>query len=189
MKTLCCIMPTIGRTTLPESMISVLSQLGHDDELIVVGDGPTPDAIRMFPIISNKFPNANCRYMESELRAHDRGATPRDVGIGASTSDYLLWIDDDDLSLPNAVKNIRKHLTDVPTLHIFGWRGNPYFNGFMSGQQMVVPREGSPRWGDFKTDTHNDKDFYNNAIKIWPTEQHDIMIADSPNHPGGGRWF
>lgn len=183
-------MPTIGRTTLVRAMESVMPQLEPEDELLVVGDGATPAARIMTSQVSGRFPENVLLYLELPDCASDRGATPRDFAIKRARGDYLFFVDDDDICLPEAVKSIRKVLDDRPTLHMFGWMGNPTFLGGMtSGQQLVVPRNKCPLWSDFVTYTQNDRAFYQHALERWPEKQHKIMIADSPDHPGDGKMF
>lgn len=120
---------------------------------------------------------------------------PLEIGLlKPRRGDYLVFVDDDDLMLPGAVNAIKAAIDpeEPPALHIFGWSLNPEHlgpHGFMSGQQLVVPREGCPKWADFEFDYKNDKAFFAHCQELWPIIVHDYVIAGSSVYPGCGVLF
>lgn len=98
------IVPTKGRPA-ARTIDSITSQLRHGDELILQRD-------------------------ESE----DMGATPRTRGMLQATGDWLLFMDDDDIYLPEAFQRIREALRREP--------GRPHLFGMTSGQGWRLPQYG-----------------------------------------------
>lgn len=187
MVNLSVIMPTIGRSTLKAAIGSVLPELTDKDELIVIADGPSTVA----RIACEK---AGARYMEIDSPVKDLGATPRDKAIETAKGDYLVFVDDDDLMLQGAVNAIKVAIDpeEPPSLHIFGWAHNPKKigpHGFKSGQQLVVPRIGCPKWKDFEVNFKNDQAFFAHCLELWPFVTHDYIIAGSSVYPGCGQLF
>lgn len=100
------IIPTIGRPTLTQTLDSILPQLIGGDEVLVVGDGPQPEA---HEIARSKL----VTYMETEP-TRCWGHAQRNLGMSAAQGEYLAFMDDDDIYLPNALFMVRAAIKEVP---------------------------------------------------------------------------
>jgi len=114
------ILPTISRPSLSRSIASVIDQLEHDDELIVVGDGRQDGAAD----VVESFQPANLLYVEAEQKGSRFGNAQRTFAmqLALGRSSHLLFIDDDDVYVHGALDVVRQALdnADVPNAaHIF----------------------------------------------------------------------
>jgi glycosyltransferase involved in cell wall biosynthesis len=93
------IVPTHNRrSTLPQTLRSVLGQRDVDVEVIVVDDGSTEDVRRWLPAWAIE----RIRVIRHEV---PRGAAmARTAAVDAATTDYVAFCDDDDLWAPDKVK-------------------------------------------------------------------------------------
>jgi glycosyltransferase involved in cell wall biosynthesis len=92
------IIPTIGRDSLYRTLDALVLQLQPGDEVLVVADGPRPQA----RAIVQSYPLAGWRYFETAFTGH-WGAEQRMVGIQEASADRLMFIDDDDAFAPGAL--------------------------------------------------------------------------------------
>ena len=83
------IVPTIGRPTLARSLRSIRWQMQDGDEVVVCGPADLP-ILRW------------CRHMRMDNVPRCYGGPERRLGIENATGDYLAFLDDDDIFLPNA---------------------------------------------------------------------------------------
>lgn len=102
------ITPTMNRSTLARAAESVFSQLRETDEWLLIGDG-------VMPTIED--PRARCYATPKTGRM---GNHQRDLGIWAASGDFLVFLDDDDILLPNALTIIREGIVLQPEIpHFF----------------------------------------------------------------------
>lgn len=118
--TLSVIMPTCGRPTLARAISSVVDQLEHGDELIVVGDGEQDVSAETV----GDFQPASVFYVETQRPGSVFGNWQRDWGmeLAAGRSSHLAFLDDDDCYVPGALDVIRDALIesfDHQEAHIF----------------------------------------------------------------------
>lgn len=101
--------PYIGRT-----LDSILNQDFKDFELIVVDDGSTDNSLE---IINQKLSGSQIHY--KVIHQENSGVSvARNVGIEASTGDYLVFIDADDYVSQNHLSSLYNGKTDFSlTLH------------------------------------------------------------------------
>lgn len=178
------ICPTIGRESLERTIKSAVPQLQEGDEMIVVGDGPQPEARS----ICKKFPQV--RYLELPEKVGDYGCSPCDMGIDNATGDAVFFIGDDDQTAPGAFEVIRGYLTEEPGVpHAFGrkhgiWAFKPFLAiSNISGQQLVVPldRAKIPRMSDVSKSLWetSDWEFISRVHEAWgkQTRLHNEPIA------------
>lgn len=93
------IIPTIGRTSLGITLGSLSPQLGAGDEVLVVGDGPQPEA-------RSAARAAGATYIEGP-RTACWGHAQRNLGMARAKGDYLAFMDDDDVYLPGGLAIMR----------------------------------------------------------------------------------
>lgn len=97
------IIPTIGRESLRDTLMSLVSQEWLPGDCIyVVADGPQPQAEE----IAGKFDKLPIEYMETEPTSR-WGNYQREVATELSSSDIITFIDDDDVYLPGALSAVR----------------------------------------------------------------------------------
>lgn len=101
------IIPTVGRPELDRTLLSCLTAgLTSSDEVLVIGDGPQGAAERMVRKWQPAFPAPLWHFFTE--KANDWGCTPRNVGIGRASKDFLMFIDDDDEYVIGAFDMIRE---------------------------------------------------------------------------------
>lgn len=101
------IIPTIARGSLMRTMQALAPQL-HNDEVIIVGDGPRPRAAAMVDEMGTSF-----RYMQGPATGR-WGNAQRQVGLQQASGDYLWFVDDDDTPEPDALDAIRETTAKHP---------------------------------------------------------------------------
>src|SRR3712207_3517985 len=89
------IIPTHNRAHLLERAVKSARAAGRDVEVIIVDDASTDET----PQLCRSF--AGVRYVRAERNQKLGGA--RNLGILASTSDHISFLDDDDLKLPGSL--------------------------------------------------------------------------------------
>jgi glycosyltransferase involved in cell wall biosynthesis len=145
------IMPTIGRGSLDRAVKSVVPQLLDGDELVVIGDGPRPNARA---VVENR---PRVRYDETPLTLC-WGHAQRNHGMKIALGTHLAWLDDDDIWLPGARREIQKATVAHPNTPIFFrmqhrnsviWRSKEVLVGNVSTQIFVFPNlsDKLPEWG------------------------------------------
>lgn len=96
---------------LRECVDSILSQSFSDFELILVDDG-SPDNC---PAICDKYSERNSNVIV--IHKKNGGlADARNAGIEKANGDYLIFIDSDDLILPNSLLHLSAKLVDKPDI-------------------------------------------------------------------------
>ncbi|MEN8130475.1 MAG: glycosyltransferase [Pseudomonadota bacterium] len=127
---------------LSEAIDSLLAQSYSNIEIIVVDDGST----------DNTADVVSCYANVQLLRQRNSGlAAARNSGIRASQGDYLIFLDADDLLLPNAVEKGFVCLQKHPD------------SAFASGRYRLLTPDGSAR--EPHIDTPMDKDPYTALLR------------------------
>lgn len=165
------ITPTIGRKSLGTMLERLIPQLDDEDEVLVIGDGPQPEARAIVEAANNGL----VRYWESES-IRNYGNPQRNMAIRRSRGDYLLFVDDDDLPVPKALSMIRaaaeeslaKPLMFKMTHCGFElWKRPKVEQGNISGQMFVTPNIKGKigRWsGRYEADF----DFVTSTLQLYP---------------------
>ena len=98
------ITPTYNRTEyLAHAIDSVLSQTFTDFELIVVDDNkPGSEARKATEEVINRYQDPRLRYIQNEKNLG--GAASRNVGIFSAKGEYIAFLDDDDMYLPDRLE-------------------------------------------------------------------------------------
>jgi glycosyltransferase involved in cell wall biosynthesis len=110
--TISVVIPTYNRSHfLAATLRSVLSQTRPADEILVVDDGSTDDTAAVVEGLCRAYPSAPLRY-HYQTNAHLGAA--RNTGQRLTSGEALLFLDSDDLLLPDALKQLEKALTSHP---------------------------------------------------------------------------
>jgi len=175
------IVPTTGRTTIGRTLDSITPQLLPGDEVIVIRD-----------------------------QSGDWGATPRTRGMREATGSHILFMDDDDVYLPDAFARIRSALRLAPNRpHLFQlhrepigdvlWKDAAVRVANVSTQMFVTPNDPN-RLGVWGTRYEGDYDFINSTCAMYPegpvfvpqtiaTWRPGALRAPSPDHAGPPSWW
>lgn len=168
MTSLCVITPTISRPTLRRALTS--DRLTPDDEWLVVGDGRQPEAqalcndLAILPYL---------RYVEGP-ETHDWGNSQRDLAMRLSDRDYFIFVDDDDVFNPGAIKVIRSQLNGKPFMfriwHNGGviWTSRDMSVGNVARSMFVIPNKPGKmaRWAD-DASYESDFSFIQRTMALW----------------------
>jgi glycosyltransferase involved in cell wall biosynthesis len=102
------LIPTYNRSQLLiEAVQSALAQSFEDFEVIVVDDGGTDNTENVI----GSFNSPKVSYFKTENK--ERGAA-RNFGISKAKGEYLVFMDSDDVMLPNHLETLHSHLKDHP---------------------------------------------------------------------------
>jgi len=177
MTSLCVITPTIGRPSLTEALTSATLQ--HTDEWLVAGDGPQIEAQKVVNKLAKERPYL--RYIPGPT-TNDKGNAQRDLAITLAKSDYLLFLDDDDRFLPDAIETVREvlgrfsrpHPAIFRMIHPYGnviWQDMVIMPGNVGGSMFVVPNVSGKiaRWADFMGHG-SDNVFIHRTLQRWQGE-------------------
>jgi glycosyltransferase involved in cell wall biosynthesis len=105
MSSVSVVITTYNRAQLLKRAVHSALQAGSDLEVVVVDDCSTDDT----PAVCAKL--ANIRYIR--LTTNQGLAHARNVGLAESSSDFIAFLDDDDLRLPDSIdKQLRKIIAD-----------------------------------------------------------------------------
>lgn len=112
MPTVSVIIPTYNRAGyLREAVQSVLDQSFHDFEIIIVDDGSL-DATRE---VAKNFEDNRIRYY---YQANSGRSIARNRGLELAEGDYIAFLDDDDLYLPNKILCQLLYLENEPEVDL-----------------------------------------------------------------------
>lgn len=106
------ITPTYNRAEyLGNAIDSVLAQTYSDFELIVVDDNkPESEARKATEEVMKKYHDPRIRYLQNPKNVG--GAASRNVGIYEAKGDYIAFLDDDDMYLPDRLETQYKQMVD-----------------------------------------------------------------------------
>lgn len=171
MPSVCVITPTIGRDSLRTMLKGLLPQLTEGDEILIIGDGPQPNALK----IVDEFKNPIIRYWEIPL-IRNYGNPQRNIALKEAKADYVMFVDDDDEVNPDSIRKVKKVARKYPGLPMMFkmyhrktplWRTPVISCGNVSGQMFIVPnvKEKLGRWsGNY----HADFDFMTSTVALYP---------------------
>lgn len=113
-----CVIPTFNRSDrLLAAIGSVMNQTQPVDEIIVVDDGSTDGTPEVLKQLQRERPELPLIV----LRQDNRGpATARNAGIRQARSEYVAFLDDDDIWLPAKLARQKECLIAFPTLTLLG---------------------------------------------------------------------
>lgn len=137
------IIPTYNRSAfLKEAIESVIAQTYRPIECIVVDDGSTDNTKEIVEEIGNRADkNFKLLYIFQE---NSGSQVARNTGTGASTGEFIQYLDSDDLLYPNKIEKQVLYLTINKDIHgVFGdWeKGTPdkkYFVEAWDSDDMIM---------------------------------------------------
>jgi glycosyltransferase involved in cell wall biosynthesis len=121
-----------SRKFLNETVESVFDQSFQDWELLLVNDGCTDGSEEIAFNYAKQYPD-KIQYLYHE-GYHNRGASPsRNLGFKNSRGEFILFLDSDDVLLPESLKSNISKLSLHPeadaifgeTLYWYSWTGKP----------------------------------------------------------------
>lgn len=147
------IIPTVGRESLLNTLASIRRQeIGSGDMILLVVDGPQyEETTRKLVDLSTIRDRIKVDLMVLGDGPHNNyGHTARNRAMQGVTGDYLLFIDDDDEYLPNALRTVRAAIREKPGCmflfrmyfsrkHFIIWTRKDLSYGNISTQMVVVP--------------------------------------------------
>lgn len=104
--------PTYNRVEyLGNAIDSVLSQTYSDFELIIVDDNPVDsDARKKTEELVGKYSDVRIRYLKNPMNLG--GAASRNIGIDEAKGEYIAFLDDDDMYLPDRLEVQYKEMVE-----------------------------------------------------------------------------
>jgi glycosyltransferase involved in cell wall biosynthesis len=108
------IVPTLGRPTLERTLASIAPQLGPEDEVIVVADAHG-DVGRARRAVAS-FSDPRWRLERCDRSAPGPGNAQRQHGIETALGTHLLFMDDDDVYTPGALRLMRGSAGETPAI-------------------------------------------------------------------------
>ncbi len=127
------IIPLYNKESYVENTInSILNQTFTDYEVLIINDCSTDDSVaKVKPFLSEKF-----KLIE---HSENKGlSAARNTGIQNANSDYITFLDADDLWKPTFLETIHKLITDFPEAKIFGTNYEEVYKN-----KIVVPKNSS----------------------------------------------
>lgn len=182
MTALSVITPTIGRESLRTMLQALLPQFGPGDEVLVVGDGPQPRAREIVASFPKTRPAGPIFYLE-QGPIRNYGNPQRNMAATLAVGNYLVFIDDDDVPLPNCLDAIRRAASEVPGRpfmfrmyhgQMVLWKDMAVRGGNVSGQ-MFVPPNLPGRVGRWSGRYAADFDFINSTLALYPGGHADLV--------------
>ncbi|MDA0832758.1 MAG: glycosyltransferase family A protein [Planctomycetota bacterium] len=178
--TISVITPTLGRDSLTRTMISVVPQLGPNDEWLIVADGACPAARELVERASD----TRIRYFESLDNRSAYGNAQRNAAMRQSKNDLLMFVDDDDWLLPDALDAVRREgVHGVPLMfrmdylprNTLLWRVSRLREANVGGGMFVTPNRRDrlaewPVYDDSYSDDYraSDYQFISRTLALWP---------------------
>lgn len=174
MPSLVIIIPTAGRHELRNCLTSIAYQLEPNDEVIVVGDTLDESLERVEAVVKSFGPQF--RYLEYKDSKHTWGHAQINYGSALAKTDYLNYIDDDDVYVPGAIGLIHQQIASgTHSIYLFRflwyegflcWLQQGLFaEGYIGGHCMVCPNNPDKLgiWQDAYT---GDWDFVRDTVNL-----------------------
>ena len=172
MPSISIITPTIGRDSLKSMLEGLLPQLADGDEVLIIGDGPQPNAKLIVEGLASPF----IQYWESPL-IRNYGNPQRNEAITKAKGDYLMFVDDDDTVDSQAIRTVKKaakEFPDIPLMfkmlhngHAILWDIPQVAYGHVSGQMFVTPNV-KGKIGTWSGKYGADFDFMTSTLALYP---------------------
>ena len=129
------IVPTKGRPTLARTLFSLLPSLGHDDEVIIVGNAGVDWAAGWKHVFGRRF-----RRLEYGPAGYF-GDPQRNYGMSQATGTHLWFLDDDDEATDDALHIMRDAAQNHPIFFRFE---HPELGRIWKRPELAAGNLGSP---------------------------------------------
>jgi glycosyltransferase involved in cell wall biosynthesis len=182
------IIPTLGRPGLMDTLQSLIpSGLEPWDEVVVVADGGAP-AAHEIARLSGLETHARVKLVDLIPQGGCWGQPGRNRGMAESGGTHLVFTQDDNVLLPDALSGIRDEILDNPlALHFFRvipqcgatvWGTESVHHGNIDADCGVVPNIPS-RLGQWGHSYQGDVDFWTETATHWESNifWHPVLIA------------
>lgn len=165
------IIPTIGRSSIKDTLDSIASQLQIYDQVFVIGDGLYPETKKLV----QKYGIQYGYFQLNNGPHHDWGARARNFGIDLAKKAYITFMDDDDQYLPGAFKHVKAAIQEKPGYPfmfrmIHGknllWATKDLTIGNVSSQMVAVPNIKN-KLGRFSERYEGDFDFMRSTADFY----------------------
>lgn len=183
------VIPTIGRPCLSRVLRSVLDA-GFDreaDEVVVVSDGPSPDAQKILKFYESTIP---ARFFEGPV-SRMVGQVQKNLGISKATGTHILVMDDDDQYVPDCFEHVRARIRQAPDrLHLFKmlacdprhsyghcWRSRDIVVGNVGTPMLVAPNVPG-HLGQFGNHYCGDYDYVRSTVDLHPDRENGLSWVD-----------
>jgi len=115
-KTLSVIIPTYNYgSRLRKAVISVVSQLRDDDELLIIDDGSTDETEQVIDGLKKEYLGKITCFRQKNTGV----AAARNVGIAKCSGRYVVLLDADDELLPGALDALHHAIESYPSIELF----------------------------------------------------------------------
>ncbi len=182
--TLSVIVPTVGRPSLMRLLEQVQPDLGANDEVLVIGDGPQEKA----EWIVSTFVDTRLRYLPGP-ETHCFGNAQRQFGMSQATGSHLCFFDDDDHVLTGGLRILHTLATKRPNTFTLTrmldkhgrvvWHDPAVRETNVSTQMILCPNV-PHRLGQWGARYEGDYDFISSTLAVgqWPIHWSTTLIAD-----------
>ena len=123
--------------TLGHAVLSAINQSLRPYRLTIIGDGATDEVRRIGNEMAKKF--AEVEFLDNP-KLKNRGEKYRDKVIKASEADFISYLCDDDLYMPNHLEVMSKHLQDFDFVHPRPTFVNPDGTFFFLPSGIEIPK-------------------------------------------------
>jgi glycosyltransferase involved in cell wall biosynthesis len=121
------IIPTIGRNTLERAIQSIENQTNNEWKIIVIFDG-------IKSTLKNSNSNSKIRVLEIEKKGIDKNSAGnvRNHGMKYADTEWIAFLDDDDVISPDYVETFYKEIQDYPFVDVLIFR--------MLRDDVIIPK-------------------------------------------------
>jgi len=177
------IVPTVGRPVLLRLLEDLAPDLEPTDEVIVVGDGPQPQA----DLTVQAMACDQMRYVDGPATGC-YGNAQRQLGMSLARGSHLCFFDDDDRVLVGGLRILRRLASAHPMTVVISrmidkhslilWQVPEVRQGNVSTQMLLVPNV-PPRLGVWGDRYEGDYDFLTSTLAYgWPVQWSPTILAD-----------
>jgi len=113
------IIPTLDRSTLADTLISLLSQTNTQWKAIIIFDGCSPSNPYLLKLLNNqKFLCLTTPRLGIEQAIHNSAGFVRNIGLQLVDTPWVGFVDDDDILTHNYIESLTTELNTTPTLDV-----------------------------------------------------------------------
>jgi len=113
------IIPTLNRSTLADTLISLLSQTNTQWKAIIIFDGCSPSNPYLLKLLNNpQFLCLTTPRLGTEQAIHNSAGFVRNIGLQIVDTPWVGFVDDDDILTHNYIESLTTELNTTPTLDV-----------------------------------------------------------------------